>query len=565
MKPSPDSARALAERGQAELMAGRPAAALGLYDDALRLEPAFVPALRGRSFAFQALGRPAEVVEACERALAHLPDDVGLHYNRGIGLRMLGRLTEAEASLRRAIALQPEQGGSHGALGIVLEALGRLDEARDEFRAALELNPDDADALNNLGNLQKRCGDYADAIGSFDRAIAKRPGFVEALNNRGAAQAARGHVGDALGSYREALSLRPDFVPALVNLGAALADNAEPRGAIAAYDKALVLQPNNVTAHWNRALARLLTEDFAGGWEDYAWRWQTSDFRLRGRGFPQPLWRGEDLAGKRILLWSEQGIGDEIMFLGLIGELLAGGARVTLECDARLAPLVARAMPEVETIIRRDIPEARTASADFIFQAPTGDLLRWLRPSPASVKPLGGYLHADPAKVAVQRGRYTRDGKRIAGLSWHSANRLAGARRSIPVRQLAPLLKLPGWSFVDLQYGNRQQDRSELARLADRELMHDATIDAMTDLDGWAADIAAVDVVVSIDNSAVHLAAALGKPVLLLLPAAPDWRWGEAGDRAAWYSSVRLLRQERAGDWGGPIDRALQLLATWPS
>ncbi len=562
--PSQDEASVLSERGRAELMAGRPALALGFFDDALRLEPALLPALRGRSFALQALDRPAEVVEACERALLHLPDDTTLHYNRGIGLRMLGRLPEAEASLRRAIALNPAESGGHGALGVVLEAQGRLEEARQEFTAALQRNPGDADTLNNLGNLLKRLGDRAGAIESFNRAIARRPDFVEALNNRGAAEAAGGDLDAALGSYRLALSSRPDFVPALVNLGAALADNGQPRAAIAPYDRAIALEADNATARWNRALARLLTGDFAGGWQDYAWRWQTSDFRARRRHLPQPLWRGEDLAGQRILLWSEQGIGDEIMFLGLAGELLAAGAQVALECDARLVPLAARAMPRIETVARRDVADRRTASADFAFQAPTGDLLRWLRPNAAAIRPLGGYLRADPARTAAQRARHGLSGQRVAGLSWHSANRLAGARRSIPVRQLAPLLDVPGWRFVDLQYGNRQQDRAELARTSSHGLIHDPAIDAMADLDGWAAEIAAVDVVVSIDNSAVHLAAALGKPVLLLLPTAPDWRWGEAGERSSWYATVRLLRQERAGVWEEPIARAAQLLAAWP-
>lgn len=561
-----EQAQSLAERGRAALQAGQPEAALRFYDGALSHDPDFVPALHGRCQVFQALGQSGDVVAACEQALRRTPDDAGLYYSHGVGLRHLGRLSEAEASFRRAIAIAPKHYVYHAGLAGVLEAQIRLAEARASYDVALALNPDDADSLNNLGNLLNRLGDAAGAEASLRRAIAVRPSFVEALNNLGTVQAAQENLVAAIATYREALALRPAFLPALVNMGAALADAGEPREAIAAYDRALAIEPGNASARWNRGLARLLLGDFTGGWQDYQARWNTADFRARRRAFPQAPWRGESLAGKSILLWAEQGIGDEMMFLGFAQELMAAGAKVALECDRRLVPLLARSLPEIETIARRDPPDPRTSSADFSFQAPTGDLLARLRPSRGSVNPLGGYLRVDSMRTAELRKRFVSSGsRRLIGLSWHSANPAAGKRRSIPAGQLAPFLKLPDWGAVDLQYGNRSGDRAALKQQTGRELLHDPTIDAMQDLDGWAAAIAAVDVVVSIDNSAVHLAAALGKPVLLLLPTAPDWRWFERGEWAAWYPDVRLLRQTRRGDWQGPIAQALEIMSAWPA
>jgi tetratricopeptide (TPR) repeat protein len=560
-----DQAHRLAAEGRTQLAAGQAQAALGLYDEALRLDPDFMPALQGRCQVFQALGRPAQVIAACEQALARSPDDAGLLYSRAVGLRLLSRWSEAEAGFRRVIALRPRDGAGHGGLAGVLEAQGWLTEARAAYKTAIERNPADADSLNNLGNLLNRLGDAAGSLDCLNRAIAARPGFAEALNNLGTVQAASGDLAAALASYRAALAIRPDFLPALVNMGAALADAGEPRQAIEAYDRALAVQPENASAHWNRGLVRLLTGDFAGGWADYAYRWQTGDFRARRRNLPQAPWRGEPLAGKRILLWAEQGIGDEIMFLGLARELLAAGASMAVECDPRLMPLLSRSLPGIETIPRRETPDPRTASAEFAFQAPTGDLLRWLRSDRQSVRPLGGYLRADTARTAQLRSRFLAAGhERLVGLSWHSANAAAGKRRSIAAELLAPFLNLPGWGVVDLQYGNRAEDRVVLKQVTGRDMLHEPAIDAMQDLDGWAAEIASVDVVVSIDNSAVHLAAALGKPVLLLLPTAPDWRWFDSGDRAAWYADTRLLRQGRAGDWQGPRTLALALLTAWP-
>lgn len=518
-----EQARSLTERGQAALSAGQAASALDFFDDALRLDPDFVLALCGRCLALQAMGRPADVVAACDQALARTPDVAALHYNRGVGLRLLERWVEAEACFRRAISLKPDDARNYGALGLALEPQGRLSDARSAYEAAISGNPADADTLNNLGNLLNRLGDRVAAIGSFRRAIASRPAFFEAINNLGVAQGAAGELDGALASYRQALAIKPDFLPALVNLGAALSEAGDPRGALQAYERALEVNADSPTARWNRGLTRLLLGNFPGGWLDYASRWQTNDFQARRREFRQPLWDGGALAGRKILLWSEQGVGDEIMFIGLMPELIAAGARLSLECDARLIPLIARSLPAIDLIGRKDVPDGRTQADDFAVQAPTGDLLRWLRPTRAAVRPLSGYLKAESKLAAGLRARYKGDDRRhLLGLSWHSANPSAGRRRSIPAGQLAPILALPGWRAVDLQYGNRIDDRAILNRATGRELLHDPTIDSLRDLDGWAAQIAAMDLVVTIDNSAANLAAALGKPVLLLLPTAPD-------------------------------------------
>jgi tetratricopeptide (TPR) repeat protein len=559
-----DHARSLTDRGRAALGAGEAERALACYDDALRFRSDYAPALYGRCLALQALGRAADVIAACDRALNLNPTIAGLHYNRAVGLRMLNRWAEAEAGFRRVIALQPDAGDAFAGLGTVLDQQGRTDEARRAYEAAIVRNPADADSLNNLGNLLARCGERQLAIEKYCEAIQHRSGFAEALNNLGTALAAGGDHEGAFAKYRQALSLKPEFVPALVNLGASLADAGRHQAALGAYDRALALDPENAQARWNRGLARLFLRDFAGGWEDYAARWRTNDFISRRREFPQPGWRGESAAGRKILLWSEQGIGDEIMFLGLMPELIAEGASIVLECDARLIPLVARSQPQIELIARSEVPDAATRAPDIALQAPTGDLLRWLRPTVKAIRPLAGYLKAETARTAELRIQYRgQHQSRLLGLSWHSTNPKNGRWRSIPPPLLAPFLRLPGWRTFDLQYGNRTDDRGEMERSGGGQLLHDPSIDSLRDVDGWAAQIAAMDAVVTIDNSAAHLAAALGKPVLLLLPVAPDWRWFASGETTPWYAGMRLLRQTEHGDWTGPIARALGMLAAW--
>jgi hypothetical protein len=320
--------------------------------------------------------------------------------------------------------------------------------------------------------------------------------------------------------------------------------------AIAAMGRAIEIKPGYHQARFGLALAQLRSGDFATGWRSYESRWQSIDHDTPWREYPQPRWTGDRLASGRLLLWGEQGIGDEIQFAGLLPETVRTGNRVTLDCDARLKPLFARSFPEIEVVSGCGPAEAQ--SIEIAAQLPMGSLPGLLRRSEgdfaATVSP---YLKADPVERERFSARYE-DGRRLIGLAWQTKNQRTGRKRCIDLQKLAPLFALPGIRWISLQYGDFDALEEQAANTP---LLIDRSVDQFADLDRFAAQVAALDQVVTIDNSTAHLAGALGLPVWLLLPFAADWRWLEERRESLWYPTLRLIRQSKQGDWEAVVDR----------
>jgi hypothetical protein len=264
------------------------------------------------------------------------------------------------------------------------------------------------------------------------------------------------------------------------------------------------------------------------------------------RVYPQPFWNGGPLESGRLLLWHEQGVGDEIMFAGLIPELLRAGHRCVVDCDLRLKPLFSRSFPEVEVVSGFEVNET-----GFAAHLPLGSLPRLFRPQlSAFTAATSPYLVPDLEKKGQFRTRYFA-GKRVIGLAWYTNNKDTGRSRSIELSLFAPLFALRDISWVSLQYGD-QAVRAPV--------MVDRSVDQLSDLDGFAAQIAAMDLVITIDNSTAHLAGALGVPVWLLLPFAADWRWFRERGNSPWYPSMRIFRQQTLGDWTPVVESLRRIL-----
>ncbi|HIN20755.1 MAG TPA: tetratricopeptide repeat protein, partial [Rhodospirillales bacterium] len=401
---------------------------------------------------------------------------------------------------------------------------GRLGEAAASYRKALSVDPDYAEAHTSLGTVLKAMGRLEDAAASHEKAIRLKPDLAEAHSNLGSVRQEQGRLGEAAASYRKALTIKPDY-PEL---------------------------------HFDLGIVHLLMGDFDNGWREYNWRWRMQDFSSRRAEYDKPLWDGGDLGGKRLLVWSEQGIGDEIMFAGLIPDLIERGIDVILESEPRLVPLFARSFPPVTCIAKGG------ANQPFDFHIPTGGLGQVLRPSLGSFPDPAPYLVADPELRTTLRDRYHNQGAgALVGLAWHSASPYAGRESSLTLPELHPLLETPEVTFVNLQYGDTADQRSAFARETGIDIVHDDQVDQMADMDAFASQVAAMDLVVSIDNSAAQLAGALGVPTWGLLRAVPFWLWGMNGDDSIWYPSMRLFRQSRPGDWNGVIKRVCRALGEW--
>ena len=429
-----------------------------------------------------------------------------------------GCLAEAEAGYRQALSLAPGNADGLHLLGMVAFQSRRNEEAAELIGSAIALHPAAASYHANLANVLQACGRLEEAEASCRRALALRPELAEVHLNLGHILKALGHLDAALASYRQALALRSELAEARV---------AE-------------------------ATALLLKGDFAAGWPGFEARWHTRDYDTPLRNYPQHLWRGEPLDGP-LLIWGEQGIGDEIMFAGLVPELPAAGLHCVLDCAPRLQPLFARSFPGVQVTAGSD--SARAAALldmDIAAHLPSGSLPGLLRTSAAAfAQTRSPYLLADPEQRQRFRTKYE-DGRLLVGIAWFTKNSKSGRSRSIELARLAPIFALPGIQWISLQYGDHDTLEAEAA---DALLTIDREVDQFTDLDTFAAQVAAMDLVLTIDNSTAHLAAALGVPTWLLLPCAPDWRWGLTSETTPWYPPMRLFRQSRIGSWEAVLSR----------
>jgi hypothetical protein len=388
------------------------------------------------------------------------------------------------------------------------------------------------------------------------RALELQPDLADACNRLGTLYKETGRVIEAEAAYRRALTLQPESAGNLTNLALLLHEVERFAEAEDCYRAALAMDPKNDFAQYNFGLFCLSRGRLKEGWEGYEQRWQMKGFNALRHQSPQLPWQGASLDGQTMVVWQEQGVGDVILYAGLIPDLLARGPRLVLECEARLVPLLARSFPQAQVVMRSD--QVHPTAKDTHWQSPLGSLCRWLRASHEDFKWHGPYLKPDAARVAAFRERYRGSGGGpVIGISWRSSNYKVGTRKSLPLSALAPLLKLPGATFVNLQYGDCADEIARLARDSGVKLHTDDGVDSLKDLDAFAAQVAAMDMVISTSNSTVHFAGALEIPVWTLLPKGDAllWYWFRDCESSAWYPSMRLFRQDSPGDWSGPIAR----------
>ncbi len=521
-------------------------AALASYDRVLNLRPGYVLGHINRANILDELGRYDEALASYERAIYLRPNIARVHLNRGNVLQELKRYEEAVTSYDRAIHLRPDFAAAHLNRGNALQALKRYDEALTNYARALSLQPDFPDAFSNRGGALQALKRYDEAVASYDRAIALQPGHAAAHFNRGTALLECKRHEEALPSFDRALAARPDFADAYLNRGNALQGLKRYDDAIASYARAAKIRPDYADAHYNEALCRLLSGDLDRGWEKYEWRWQVDQFRDSKRSFTQPLWLGQsDIAGKTILLYAEQGFGDTIQFCRYVPMVAARGARVILQVQEPLENLLTGLSGATQVI------SGRAALPDFDVQCPLLSLPLAFRTGLATIPPQIPDLCASPQAVTDWDMRLGPKRRPRIGLAWSGrATHVNDHNRSIRLASLLSLLDVDA-TFVSVQKDVRPEDAATLQ--ARNDLLHFGN--EIRDFCDTAALVANLDLVISVDTSVVHLAATLAKPVWVLLPFTPDWRWLLNRDDSPWYPTVRLFRQDERHVWDNVIAR----------
>ncbi|HYC17333.1 MAG TPA: tetratricopeptide repeat protein [Pseudolabrys sp.] len=549
----PNHTGALNNRGVALQEMGRHGEALASFAQAIALQADYADALCNRGNSLHALGRFDEALASYDCAIALRPALLQAHCNRGNTLRELQRYDEALASYDRALALQPNLVEAIANRGITLAELKRHDEALDSFARALALRPDDAELFNKRGVILDAVKRHGEALADYDRALALRPDYTDALYNRGNALHELKRFDEALACYDRLLPLRPNDGNTFTNRGKILKELDRYDEALACSARALELLPDNIIAHCNEASMRLLTGDFARGFAEYEWRWKKADMAPARRDFPQPMWRGEDIAGKTILLHGEQGFGDAIHFCRYAPLVAARGAHVILEVRKPLARLMDSLMHTLAG------PSAIVASGEalpaFDLHCPLLSLPLAMGTRLDTIPAQVPYLGVPAEKAAEWSARLesrlgTKPRPRI-GLAWSgSVHHELDKQRSIGLRNFARLLEIDA-TFISLHKEAAADDARVLAERS--EIVHFG--EALDDYTDTAALISQLDLVVSVDTSVVHLAGALAKPVWVLVTYVPDWRWLLGREDSPWYPTARVFRQSAAREWDSVITR----------
>lgn len=535
--------------------------AVASYRRALEFKPDYVEAHYNLGVAVQGLGQLDEAVAIYHQVLAIKPDSAEVHYNLGLALQHLGKFDGAVASYRRALAIKPDFAEAHCNLGSALKDLGQLDDAMASYRRALAINPNLADAHNNLGNILKDLNKFDEAVASYRQVLGIKPDLAETHNNLGIVLQDLGQLDEAVASYRRAFKIKPDYAEAYHNLGVALQDLGQFDSALTHYQQALKIKPDYAIAHFNLGMLLLYLGQYIEAWPEYEARYdpsrKESPVMLPKSTYPQ--WQGEPLAGKSIVIWPEQGFGDEIQFSRYIPLLKTKGAsRITLVCRPPLKELLGT-VRGVDAVV----PVSEAASLplhdywSFSMSLPL-HFATTVETIPAELP----YLNILPERLGRWRGLLPASGLKV-GLVWKgSAQHKNDANRSLPsLATLGALWHIPGVAFVSLQKG---QGEEEAATPTTNQPIIPLGSD-IGDFADAAAIVSQLDMVICIDTAIAHLAGALNKPCWVLLPALrTDWRWFLDRTDSPWYpGTMRLFRQKKSGDWETTIGEVAKELRKW--
>ena len=567
----------------ADQEAGRLAEAAAGFEEVLALEPDQPQALLFAGVLALRIGQPERAAVLLERAVAVRPTLPEAHFAHGNALWAAERRSEARAAWQHAIRFDPKHVGALLNLAQAQEQSGEAELAVGNCRAAIGARPDHPQAWTVLSNTLRSLGEPQEALAAADTAIRLSPAFAAAHHQRGMALKLLGRLHEAAAALREAVAHNPGLAPSHLNLanllhdlgdlagaeqhcraaialnplmaeahtvlGFLLTQTGDLAGAIAACEAAIRISPNLSEAHCNLGIALLSAGDLPNGFARYEWRKRHPVYGKEFFSLPSPEWLGQPLAGKRIVIMAEQGLGDAIMFARYARVLADRGATVMIACDRRLVPLLDQA-PGVTKAFAKT-----RAMPGFDFWVDQMSLPLLCKTTIETVPSPLAYLVADPARAQFWQSRLAPAvGRRRVGLVW-AGNPLHSndANRSCPPSLFRTIVDRPDIAAVSLQVGGAAAQASGLG-----------LIDWSSDLFDYtqtAALVANLDLVITVDTSVAHLAAALGKPTWIMLPHCAEWRWLQNRADTPWYDCVRLFRQPAAGDWASVLQAITRALS----
>jgi len=529
--------------GNALMTLGQPNLAVASYHKAISIRPDYFEAHSNLGNAMAELDMPDKAIACYRLALGIRPNSAETAINLGTVLVKTGKNEEAAVCFQKVLTLQSDHSEALFSMGIVLNNEDRLEESLDYYSKALANKPLYPAALNNMGNVLIKLQRLDEAVTVLSKALEIKPYYVEAHCNLGNALKEQNYTDEAIASYRQAISINPNFADAHCNLGVLFKELGDLNKAMTCFSKALEIKPGYAEANYNLSLALLLKGDLERGWNGYSSRWDCDPLKKARRSYEAPSWEGENIRGKTLFLYPEQGLGDFIQFIRYLPLIQERDGYVITEAPEILHELISGSFKNFQITGPSNTP------SHFDFHAPMLDLPNLLGTNKNSIPAPEAYLFAPEELTQKWSKRLDAYNGLRVGLVWAGDPKHKNDRnRSIDPSYLAPLLKLKDVNIFSLQLDHDGEANKVLGK---------TVVDLAPELTSFnetAAAMKNLDVVISVDSSPAHLAGALGCCVWTLLPFVPDWRWMLHGDTTPWYPSMQLFRQATIGDWSYVIE-----------
>ena len=522
--------------------------AITVYTKALSLKPNNFKAYSNIGLVLQNQGKLDEAIVAYNKSISLNPGYAEAYSNLGITFQCQGKLDEAVEAYKKSISLKPDYAETYNNLGAALHDQRKLDEAIKIYNKALLLKPDYAEAYSNLGATLKDQDNLDQAINAYKKAISFKPNYAEAYSNLGVALKDQGRLDDAIQAHKKSISLKSDYADAYNNMGNAFRDKGMFDEAIEVYNKSISIKPEFEKAHQNLTFALLNIGRLKEGLDKNEWRWKTGKFLSTQRHFSQPLWDGkQNLNGKRILLWCEQGIGDTLNWSSCLPLVASKAEHCILECQEKLVPLLERSFPNVEVK-----PENRSLDKDrddFDFHLPTGSLYKHFIEEIIQNPKKSAYLIPDPLRVIFWKERLSSLGKGpYIGVSWKSS---VVSRYRLqhypPISEWSPVFTIPDVTFINLQYKDSTDDLVKVKDEFGVTVHNFEDLDQYNNVDDVVALCAALDIVVTTKVTPMIFSSGVGTPTKIA-----NWRqsiWNNILFNPV-SSSVDMFERNTGETWG---------------
>jgi len=552
LKSVPSHPEVLGNLGTIELRYGNTELGLKYLRQSISLDPYQFNFLSNLGNGLLDLDNPNEALLCFETALKINPKASDIFYNKARALKSLKKNLEAIESLKSSIQYNPKNFLSYINLGFLLNEQGQFQEALKNYNKALEVDQNNYLLFYNRGIVYENIKEYDLALDDYNHSIRLNKNFEGVFFNTSGLLFKLKKFDESLIAIDQAIKINPQNLSFFIKKALVYQELKNYESALNSYDHILEIDPNNSEAKANKSYLKLSILDFKSGWELYKHRW----WNIVKVKFSIPELDNFTLTHKKIFIWAEQGLGDQIIFSSLFFDALKTKNEFYISLDPRLLNLFKRSFSWAKNVTfissQKEIIES-----DYDFQIPMGNLGPFFRNSikDFALHPIA-YLKPNETQVNNLKSRIIKGNHKICGISWISKNNEIGEEKSLSLIQLLPILTIPNITFIDLQYGDTSAEKKNIFDLFGIEIKSINEIDNFNDLDGTTSLIHACDFIVTTSNVTAHIAGASNKKTYLLPPHGYGkiWYWGESSKGSLWYPSIEIYRSPNSGLWAQAIE-----------